>query len=98
MAFLPKNGIKYLFIVTVFNTLLFFSFTAEQVVEESKTCGKILTVLAWILVILTMPFSLLVCFKVSVLFYLVLKNRTGILIFCIGKQINVAQNCFLNVM
>jgi hypothetical protein len=28
-------------------------------------CGKILTVLSWIVVILTMPFSLFVCFKVS---------------------------------
>ncbi|XP_044762394.1 band 7 protein AGAP004871 isoform X2 [Coccinella septempunctata] len=37
---------------------------AEQVVEESETCGKILTVLSWILVCLTMPFSLMVCFKV----------------------------------
>ncbi|CAH2014668.1 unnamed protein product, partial [Acanthoscelides obtectus] len=38
---------------------------AEQVVEESRTCGKILTFLSWIVVVLTMPFSLLVCFKVS---------------------------------
>ncbi|XP_072400137.1 band 7 protein AGAP004871 isoform X4 [Diabrotica undecimpunctata] len=37
---------------------------AEQVVEESKTCGKILTVLSWVVVVLTMPFSLMVCFKV----------------------------------
>ncbi|KAH1010030.1 hypothetical protein HUJ05_004391 [Dendroctonus ponderosae] len=36
----------------------------EKVVEENKTCGKILTVLAWGLVVLTMPFSLFVCFKV----------------------------------
>jgi hypothetical protein len=28
-------------------------------------CGKILTVLSWMVVILTMPFSLFVCFKVS---------------------------------
>ncbi|KAJ8737904.1 hypothetical protein PYW08_000499 [Mythimna loreyi] len=31
--------------------------------SESKTCGKILVVLSWILVCLTMPFSLFVCFK-----------------------------------
>ncbi|XP_045463437.1 band 7 protein AGAP004871 isoform X2 [Harmonia axyridis] len=36
----------------------------EHVVEESETCGKILVVLSWILVCLTMPFSLMVCFKV----------------------------------
>ncbi|VVC86118.1 unnamed protein product [Leptidea sinapis] len=32
--------------------------------SESKTCGKILVVLSWILVIVTMPFSLFICFKV----------------------------------
>lgn len=37
---------------------------SEQVVEESRTCGKILVVLSWIVVVLTMPFSLMVCFKV----------------------------------
>jgi len=36
-------------------------------VEENKTCGKILTVLSWVVVVLTMPFSLLVCFKVSLI-------------------------------
>nr|XP_022903832.1 band 7 protein AGAP004871-like [Onthophagus taurus] len=39
-------------------------FGAEQVVEEAKTCGRILVVLSWIVVVLTMPFSLFVCFKV----------------------------------
>lgn len=43
----------------------FFSlFTAELVEEDTKMCGKILTVLSWVIVILTMPFSLFVCFKV----------------------------------
>jgi hypothetical protein len=32
---------------------------------EASTCGKILIFLSWVLVFLTMPFSLLVCFKVS---------------------------------
>lgn len=34
--------------------------------EQASTCGKILIFLSWVLVFLTMPFSLLVCFKVSV--------------------------------
>ncbi|KAK9886754.1 hypothetical protein WA026_018406 [Henosepilachna vigintioctopunctata] len=42
----------------------FLLISAEHVVEESETCGKILTVLSWIVVCLTMPFSLMVCFKV----------------------------------
>ncbi|XP_077263313.1 band 7 protein AGAP004871 isoform X2 [Temnothorax americanus] len=32
--------------------------------SDSTTCGNILVVLSWIVVILTMPFSLFVCFKV----------------------------------
>ncbi|KAL2715492.1 band 7 protein AGAP004871 isoform X1 [Vespula squamosa] len=32
--------------------------------SDSKTCGNILVALSWILVIMTMPFSLFVCFKV----------------------------------
>jgi hypothetical protein len=40
-------------------------FAAELVEEDTKMCGKILTVLSWMVVILTMPFSLFVCFKVS---------------------------------
>ncbi|XP_065094680.1 band 7 protein AGAP004871 isoform X1 [Ochlerotatus camptorhynchus] len=31
---------------------------------EASTCGRILIFLSWVLVVLTMPFSLLVCFKV----------------------------------
>ncbi|XP_048004279.1 uncharacterized protein LOC125240431 [Leguminivora glycinivorella] len=31
--------------------------------SESKTCGKILVVLSWVLVVMTMPISLLICFK-----------------------------------
>ncbi|XP_069364638.1 band 7 protein AGAP004871 isoform X1 [Maniola hyperantus] len=38
--------------------------TNDDADSESKTCGKILVVLSWILVIATMPFSLFVCFKV----------------------------------
>ncbi|XP_011050556.1 PREDICTED: uncharacterized protein LOC105143768 isoform X2 [Acromyrmex echinatior] len=31
---------------------------------DATTCGNILVILSWIVVILTMPFSLFVCFKV----------------------------------
>lgn len=45
-------------------SLLFFS--AEDTDNaEASTCGKILIFLSWVLVFLTMPISLLVCFKVS---------------------------------
>ncbi|KAH9644159.1 hypothetical protein HF086_018380 [Spodoptera exigua] len=36
----------------------------EEADSESKTCGKILVFLSWVLVCLTMPFSLFICFKV----------------------------------
>ncbi|CAH0703234.1 unnamed protein product [Spodoptera exigua] len=35
----------------------------EEADSESKTCGKILVFLSWVLVCLTMPFSLFICFK-----------------------------------
>ncbi|RVE52193.1 hypothetical protein evm_003112, partial [Chilo suppressalis] len=35
----------------------------EDADSESKTCGKILVALSWVLVVITMPFSLFVCFK-----------------------------------
>ncbi|KAG6444634.1 hypothetical protein O3G_MSEX003462 [Manduca sexta] len=35
----------------------------EDAGSESKTCGKILVALSWVLVVLTMPFSLFICFK-----------------------------------
>ncbi|EDS28121.1 conserved hypothetical protein [Culex quinquefasciatus] len=39
--------------------------TAEEDTNgEASTCGRILIFLSWVLVVLTMPFSLLVCFKV----------------------------------
>ncbi|XP_035731605.1 band 7 protein AGAP004871 isoform X1 [Vespa mandarinia] len=42
-----------------------FTDSAEDSIQsDSKTCGNILVVLSWILVIMTMPFSLFVCFKV----------------------------------
>lgn len=31
---------------------------------DATTCGNILVILSWIVVIITMPFSLFVCFKV----------------------------------
>lgn len=45
-----------------------FNTTNNQVdMNEGDTsgCGRALIVLSWVLVILTMPFSLFVCFKVS---------------------------------
>ena len=45
-------------------SIIFFS--AEDTDNgEASTCGKILIFLSWVLVFLTMPISLLVCFKVS---------------------------------
>lgn len=44
------------------NSLLAANQAADS---DSKTCGKILVGLSWFLVVLTMPFSLFVCFKVS---------------------------------
>lgn len=36
----------------------------EEVNSDASACGKILIFLSWMLVLVTMPFSLLVCFKV----------------------------------
>ncbi|KYB28261.1 Band 7 protein CG42540-like Protein [Tribolium castaneum] len=44
--------------------LMMILLAAELVEEDTKMCGKILTVLSWMIVVLTMPFSLFVCFKV----------------------------------
>ncbi|XP_053686948.1 band 7 protein AGAP004871 [Sabethes cyaneus] len=41
-----------------------FSFPEDDTNGEASTCGRILIFLSWVLVVLTMPFSLLVCFKV----------------------------------
>jgi hypothetical protein len=47
-------------------SMLSFYFPAEDTDNaEASTCGKILIFLSWVLVFLTMPISLLVCFKVS---------------------------------
>lgn len=45
--------------------MLFLHYIDEKETNEASTCGKILIFLSWVLVFLTMPFSLLVCFKVS---------------------------------
>ncbi|XP_058831367.1 band 7 protein AGAP004871 isoform X2 [Topomyia yanbarensis] len=39
-------------------------YAEEEHNGEASTCGRILIFLSWVLVVLTMPFSLLVCFKV----------------------------------
>lgn len=51
----------------------------EEEMEESKVCGRILTVLSWILVVMTMPFSLIICFKVC-------SVGNYVLMFVIGKR------------
>lgn len=60
--FLHSNKGGYYF----FNAVSFSSnFLAEEEANgEASACGKILIFLSWLLVIVTMPFSLLVCFKV----------------------------------
>jgi len=48
--------------------LLFLIFNFSEEPEhngEASACGKILIFLCWILICITMPFSLIVCFKVS---------------------------------
>lgn len=51
----------------VFVILLVFPFAAEdEQNSDSESCGKALIVLSWVLVVITMPFSLFVCFKVNV--------------------------------
>lgn len=45
----------------------FFFFVAEDEQNaDSETCGKALIILSWVVVCITMPFSLFVCFKVSI--------------------------------
>uniref|UniRef100_A0A336LJ09 CSON003686 protein n=1 Tax=Culicoides sonorensis TaxID=179676 RepID=A0A336LJ09_CULSO len=41
-----------------------YSQADDQIHSEASACGKILIFLSWCLVMLTMPFSLLICFKV----------------------------------
>lgn len=58
-----------------------FFFTAEEeVTSDSSTCGKILIFLSWVLVLLTMPFSLLVCFKVSEIFHFLYTSLSSVFI------------------
>nr|XP_040220750.2 band 7 protein AGAP004871 isoform X1 [Anopheles coluzzii]XP_040220751.2 band 7 protein AGAP004871 isoform X1 [Anopheles coluzzii]XP_040220752.2 band 7 protein AGAP004871 isoform X1 [Anopheles coluzzii] len=40
------------------------NYAEDETNGEASTCGRILIFLSWVLVVLTMPFSLLVCFKV----------------------------------
>jgi hypothetical protein len=42
---------------------------------EASTCGKVLIFLSWVLVFLTMPISLLVCFKVSFLLLVIIGDK-----------------------
>lgn len=57
-------------IFQILHSINVFVFTAEdEQSAESESCGKALIVLSWVLVIITMPFSLFVCFKVSSIFH-----------------------------
>lgn len=48
-----------------FLTIFFIVSAEDEQQAESASCGKALIVLSWVLVCITMPFSLFVCFKVS---------------------------------
>ncbi|KAL3284436.1 hypothetical protein HHI36_018595 [Cryptolaemus montrouzieri] len=67
--------------------------SAEHVVEESETCGKILTALSWVLVCLTMPFSLFVCFKVVQEYERAVIFRLGRLLSGGAKGPDFPQDC-----
>ncbi|XP_026462432.1 band 7 protein AGAP004871 [Ctenocephalides felis] len=45
-------------------TLSMYENADDSAAGEATSCGKILTILSWVLIIITMPFSLIVCFKV----------------------------------
>ncbi|XP_031620046.1 band 7 protein AGAP004871 isoform X1 [Contarinia nasturtii] len=45
-------------------SLSMYSHAEDEQEAESASCGKALIVLSWVLVVITMPFSLFVCFKV----------------------------------
>ncbi|XP_038117932.1 band 7 protein AGAP004871 [Culex quinquefasciatus] len=49
---------------TLMRTTTVRKYAEEDTNGEASTCGRILIFLSWVLVVLTMPFSLLVCFKV----------------------------------
>lgn len=69
------------FIQQFFVRFFFFIFIAEDDTSgEATTCGRILIFLSWVLVVLTMPFSLVVCFKVSLfwLYYNYLLGNCGL--------------------
>lgn len=65
-----------LFFVCVVSFSLNFLIAADASTNgEATTCGRILIVLSWVLVLCTMPLSLFVCFKVWTLFVCVLGQR-----------------------
>lgn len=67
----------------------------DKEANEASTCGKILIFLSWVLVFLTMPFSLLVCFKVSFFlffFWNVIFPFLGLIYYMMSVKIRVT-NC-----
>lgn len=69
--YFPPFEDNWLFFCSEITAYLSLLFSAEDTDNaEASTCGKILIFLSWVLVFLTMPISLLVCFKVSDLWLL----------------------------
>lgn len=77
-----ESSIFYLFAYTVLSIIL----ADEGESGEASACGRVLIFLSWCLIIITMPFSLFVCFKVSNFF---------VLIMIMPRADNVADHNFL---
>ena len=52
----------------IFILFYFLMFSADGSDDGVGICGFILTGISWLLVLVTLPFSLCVCFKVSIMF------------------------------
>ena len=58
-------------------TVLFFFFSADDSGSGVGVCGLLLTWISWLLVVVTLPFSLCVCFKVSLTYWNSIGNSTS---------------------
>jgi len=60
-----NNGIKY--------SVLYFCFflSGSAAAEGMGVCGNILTGFSWLLILVTLPFSLFICFKVRLVMNLI---------------------------
>ena len=59
-----------------YSTIL-FSFSADDSGSGVGVCGLLLTWISWLLVVVTLPFSLCVCFKVSLTYWNSIGNSTS---------------------